>query len=158
MARRANLSGDEDDEEEVQNNVASTRRRQGRVSLETLSPSPAASFSSDKENRQVQTDKSRQDKGKGRAMAPPHLPSPAPAEHEAPRSNKRRKLSERGAPNATQTAHENRLAEVGDTEFYDPNQSIEERRAIRKDFRELSKELTGTLVLQSTLWTGTKGY
>lgn len=80
-------------------------------------------------------------------MAPPQLPSPAPADHDVPRSNKRRKLSERGAPalNATQTVHENRLAEVGDTQYYDPNQSIEERRAIRKDFRELSKELTGTL-------------
>ncbi|KAK4692249.1 non-structural maintenance of chromosomes element 4, partial [Lecanoromycetidae sp. Uapishka_2] len=142
MARRAHLTDDEDNDVELQNHAASTRRTRGRVSLESLSPSPAASFSSDKENRQTQTDTSRQDKGKGRAMPPPQLPSPTLADHEAPRSSKRRKLSERGAPNATQAAHENRLAEVGDTQFYDPNQSIEERRAIRKDFRDLSKELT----------------
>lgn len=144
MARRANLSADEDGDGEVQNQVGSTRRRKGRVSLESLSPSPAASFSSDKENRQTPAEASRQDKGKGRSMGPPQLPSPAPADLEPTRSNKRRKLSERGAPSATQTAHENRLAGVGDTQYYDPEQSIEERRAIRKDFRDLSKELTGT--------------
>ena len=76
-------------------------------------------------------------------MAPPHLPWPATAEDEDPRSSKRRKLSERDVPNATQTAHEDALAGISDARYYDPDQSIEERRALRKDFRDLSKELTG---------------
>ena len=146
MARRANLSADEDDDGEARNNIGSTRRRPGRVSLESLSPSPAASFSSDKENRETPATKSRQDKVKNRSMPPPHLPSPALADSDELRSSKRRKLDEQGAPNATQTTHDNRLAEVGDTEFYDPEQSIEQRRAIRRDFRDLSKELTGMQV------------
>ena len=73
-------------------------------------------------------------------MPPPQLPTP---ETEAPRSNKRRKLSGREAPSATQTTHANQLADVADKDFYDPEQSIEERRAVRKDFRDLSRELTG---------------
>ena len=79
-------------------------------------------------------------------MAPSHLPSPATVEDDPPRSSKRRKLSERDVPNATQTAHENALAGISDARYYDPDQSIEERRALRKDFRDLSKELTGNRV------------
>ncbi|KAK3166912.1 hypothetical protein OEA41_010037 [Lepraria neglecta] len=141
MARRAHLLVDEDDDDELNNTTTSTRQRRGHVNIDSLSPSPAASFSSDKENREAQAESSRQ-KGKGRAMTPPHLPSPATAEDEAPRPSKRRKLSDRDVPNATQTAHENALAGISDARYYDPDQSIEERRALRKDFRDLSKELT----------------
>ena len=142
MARRANLLVDEDEGDELNITTTTTRQRRGHVNVDSLSPSPAASFSSDKENREAQAESSRQ-KGKGRAMTPPHLPSPATAEDEAPRPSKRRKLSERDVPNATQTAHENALAGISDARYYDPDQSIEERRALRKDFRDLSKELTG---------------
>ena len=140
MARRARLSNNEDEDGVTSNNVGAARKGQGRVNVESLSPSPAASFSSDKENRQTPAGNSRQEKGKARSMGPPQLPTP---ETEAPRSNKRRKLSQCEALNATQTTHARQLADVADTDYYDPEQSIEERRAVRKDFRDLSRELTG---------------
>ena len=144
MARRANLSADENDEDDLNTAASPTRQRQGHVNVDSLSPSPAASFSSDKENRQAQVESSRQSKGKGRATGRPQLPTPtATVEDDVPRSSKRRKLSERDVPNATQTAHENALAGISDARYYDPDQSIEERRALRKDYRDLSKELTG---------------
>lgn len=145
MARRANLSEAEEDADSRDETEASTRRSRTHVHVASLSPSPAASFSSDKENRQAQAEGSRQGKGKGRAIPSPRLASPATGEEDAPRSNKRRKLSEREAPNATQTAYRNHLAEIGDSRYYDPDQSMGERRALRKDFRDLSKELTGIL-------------
>lgn len=143
MARHARLTEHEDIDGDVTATANSTRRGHRRVNLESLSPSPAASFSSDKENRQASADTSRQGKGRGRAMEPPQLPTPSSGDQEGPRSNKRRKLSERDAPNATQAAHARELAEEEDKQYYDPNQSIEERRAVRKDFRDLSRELTG---------------
>lgn len=143
MARRARLSDDENGDEDGRNLPGSMRRSQRRVSLESLSPSPAASFSSDKENRQASAEVSRQSKGKGRTMGPPQMPTPTPGPEEQPRSTKRRKLSERDTPNASQATHAKRLAEAGDTDYYDPEQSIVERRAVRKDFRDLSRELTG---------------
>ena len=147
MARRANLSEVEEDADRRGETEASTRRSRSHVHVASLSPSPAASFSSDKENRQAQAEGSRKGKGKGkgRTIPSPRLASPATGEDDAPRSNKRRKLSEREAPNATQTAYRNHLAEIGDSRYYDPDQSMGERRALRKDFRDLSKELTGTL-------------
>lgn len=77
-------------------------------------------------------------------MPPPSkLPTPASEEPTSERSSKRRRLGERDPPNATQTAHQKRLDEAGDRAVYDPDQSIEERRAIRKEYRDLSRELTG---------------
>lgn len=144
MARIANFSADEVDDGVTPSTATSTRRRQPRVSMKSLSPSPAASFSSDKENLRAQADPSRHNTSKTRNMPPPQLPSPSSADLETPRSTKRRKLGERDAPNASQTVHERKLAETGDKRFYDPDQSIDERRAVRKDFRHLSRELTGT--------------
>ena len=141
MARRARLTNDTNANEEPGATTHTARRDRGRVNIEALSPSPAASFSSDKENRQAPAEVSRQKKGKARAMEPPQLPTP---ETEAPRSSKKRKLSERETLNATQTTHAKQLADVADKDFYDPEQSIEERRAVRKDFRDLSRELTGS--------------
>ena len=66
------------------------------------------------------------------------------ANYDLPRSSKKRKLGERNVRNACHTAHERELAEMGDRRFYDPDQSMDERRAVRKDFRDLSRELTGT--------------
>ena len=145
MARRAKLSEVEEDADRRSETDASTRRSRSHAHVASLSPSPTASISSDKENRQAQAEGSRQEKGKGRAIPSPQLPSPATGEEDAPRPNKRRKLSEREAPNATQTAYQNHLAEIGDSRYYDPDQSMGERRALRKDFRDLSKELTGIL-------------
>lgn len=61
----------------------------------------------------------------------------------SPHMNKRRKLSERDAPNASQIAHERELKELGNSQFYDPDQDMDERRAVRKGIRDLSKELAG---------------
>ena len=139
MARAANLSpavGDDGDD------VQSSRPGRQRVSQApgSLSPSPAASFSSDKENR---GSTAQQGNGKSKAMPPPKLPTPALGDNDAPRTNRKRKLAEREAPTASQIAHARELDEVGDTQYYDPDQSMEERRAIRKGFRDLSRELTG---------------
>ncbi len=115
---------------------------QGRSSL---SPSPAASFSSDKENRTAPTSTSRQNKGKGRAnaMGPPKLPTPVSDTANTPTTNKRRKLGEHNAPLASQAAYEREVEEVADTTFYDPDQSMEQRRAIRKELRDLTRDLNG---------------
>ncbi|KAL9042605.1 MAG: hypothetical protein Q9180_000493 [Flavoplaca navasiana] len=136
MARRANMhiSDEEDSASEVPQ--TSTRQSLRRVDNQPLSPSPAASFSSDKENRQASTT------AKSKRMPPPKLPTPALAESGTPRSAKRRKLGERRLPNASQVAHEGELEKLGHAQFYDPNQSMAERRAVRKGIRDLSKELT----------------
>ena len=145
MAHQANLSLDQNEDEHAQETAESTRQRHGRVNLNSLSPSPAASFSSDKENRQAQAEKTQRNNDKERDMPPPpQMSTPSFTNYQSPRSSKKRKLGERNAPNASQTAHERELAEVGDRRFYDPDQSMEERRALRKDLRDLSRELTGT--------------
>ena len=144
MARRANVSTGRDEDSGPQENAESTRQTHERVNMDSLSPSPAASFSSDKENRQGQDDRTLSNNGKAKNMAPPSIPTPSSANFDSPRSSKKRKLGERNAPNASQSAHERQLAKVGDRRFYDPDQSMDERRAVRKDFRDLSRELTGT--------------
>ncbi|KAL8706171.1 MAG: hypothetical protein Q9201_000749 [Fulgogasparrea decipioides] len=140
MARRANIPlSDEEDFDAG----TSTRQDSGRVNgVGSLSPSPAASFSSDKENRATATRNSRSTNPRSRSMAPPKLPTPTSAEDETPRSSKRRRLGERGIPNASQVAHDKELNKLGHTQYYDPNQSMAERRAVRKGIRDLSKELT----------------
>ena len=147
MARRARLStpGRENEiEEETYSDTDTTRQRPGRVSnVDTLSPSPAASFSSDKENRAAATSSTRRNNVKSKAMAPPKLPTPTSTEPATPRATKRRKLSERDIPNASQIAHQKQLEELGNREHYDPDQSMDERRGIRKELRDLSRELNG---------------
>lgn len=146
MARQAKLSAPAEEnaeEDEISSDTGPTRRRQRRVSnVASLSPSPAASFSSDKENR---ASSARANNGKAKAMPPPKLPTPPSIEPATPRASKRRKLSERDVPNASQVAHQKQLEEIEDIEHYDPNQSMEERRGIRKEIRDLSRELNGML-------------
>ncbi|KAL8792999.1 MAG: hypothetical protein Q9195_004403 [Heterodermia aff. obscurata] len=145
MARRAVISSPEesDHDERIQNNSLSTRRSRARAESPTaLSPSPAASFSSDKENRSV-TNTTRSANGKTQAMPPPSkLPTPNSAEPEAARASKRRRLSERDAPNAPDSAFVAEGDTPGNCSHYDPDQNVDERRAIRKDYRDLSRELT----------------
>ncbi len=141
MARRANLSDDEEQDAEVQTRAGRAQREQERVNVESLSPSPVASFSSDKENRGVAGGSTART-SKAKSMGPPQA---TPSDRATPRPNRKRKLGERdGAPNATQAAHQQQLDDVGNRNFYDPEQSMEERRAVRKDYRDLSRELTGT--------------
>ena len=145
MARTARYSSpasEADDYEHVHNGNTSTRRvpRGASNNAGPLSPSPAASFSSDKENRQNTTIPSHLRNGKGKNMAPPNLPTTASADS---RAHKRRRLGERDAPNPSQLAHERQLEQAGNIDYYDPDQSMEERRAVRKGFRDLSRELQG---------------
>lgn len=78
-------------------------------------------------------------------MPPPEVPTPTSVDSDTSRANKRRRLGERDAPNATQLAHQRQLEGAVDTRYYDPDQSIEERRVIRKGLRDLTKELHGSL-------------
>ena len=74
-------------------------------------------------------------------MGPPQKPTP-----NTDRSNKKRKLADRdvnNAPNATQVTHRQQLDDAADSRYYDPDQSMEERRAVRKEYRDLSRDLTG---------------
>lgn len=115
-----------------------------------LSPSPAASISSDKENRPSRL---AIDKGKSRAlnisMGPPRAPSPV---------NKRKRTVSTGeGDNSTDRNQRRRTIEVNDTieinedndddeeeeegQGYDPDQSIEERRELRLEYRGLTRTL-----------------
>lgn len=46
----------------------------------------------------------------------------------------------------SQAAQEKATQEVNDTDFYDPDQNEEERRAVRKGLRELVKDLNGMML------------
>ena len=100
-----------------------------------VSPTPSISFSSDKENRPNAG-------ARQKSMAPPNRTlTETPA-----RSSRKRKLADREAPiDPTQSRRQEALAKVTDKTQYDPEQSLEERREIRKDYRELYKGLTGEL-------------
>lgn len=146
MARLAHLPVSDDDEYNGDGAQPSHQRDSRRVTgITSLSPSPAASFSSDKENHTSTTRTSRSVNVKAKSMLPPRTPGLDLDEGGTPRAAKRRKLGERGVPNASQAAHETELEKLGHSQYYDPNQSMEERRAVRKGIRDLSKELIGTL-------------
>ena len=103
--------------------------------------SPAGSFSSDKENRPSEVPKSTYNRG-----MPPPLPQASVAEATTSRRYLKRKLADRDAPpSATQTLHRQRLEEAGNSEFYDPEQSMGQRRALRREYRDLTRELTGSI-------------
>ncbi|TGO37420.1 hypothetical protein BHYA_0098g00440 [Botrytis hyacinthi] len=104
-----------------------------------LSPSPAASISSDKENH---SSRNVIDKGKGRAvsvsMGPPRAPSPI--------SKRKRTVTTGEGDHSMQRNQRRRTIEAvedddeGEQE-YDPDQSVEERRKLRSDLRGLSRTL-----------------
>ena len=144
MARHAHIPLSEG-EEEGEKEMEATRPRRGRVptTIGSLSPSPAASFSSDKENHSIEPESARQTSRKSSTMAPQKMLTPTSAEPSSPRSSKRRRLGERDVPNPSQRAHQKELQETGNAQYYDPDQSMEERRAVRKEIRDLSKELNG---------------
>ena len=120
---------------------ASPEPTQRRTINQRPSPSPAAS-SSDKENRSIRP----QEKGKGRApmeSLPSRTATPASqakrrraAENEALDRNHDRRQRRR-----TAEVREGDEADDGDAEIYDPDQDIEERRAVRNDYRELNRDL-----------------
>lgn len=108
-------------------------RRNTNITQTSNSPSPAASVSSDKENR---SSRPAIDKGKGRApMGPPGIPTmrdgnarkrPAEQEQAGDRSRRRRTVE---------------VEDDGSELDYDPDQDREERRQLRKGLRALTKNL-----------------
>ncbi|MCJ1416442.1 nuclear protein [Xylographa parallela] len=143
MARLKRPSLLEDQEEDFPSQAeSSTRQTSHRRSQNpgSLSPSPAASFSSDKENREASAQSSRNAQGKTRAMPPPKLPTPGSVEPTPSHMNKRRRLGERDAPNTGQSSQQEVDLDE-DLRYYDPDQPMEERRHIRKGYRDLAREL-----------------
>jgi len=142
MARLAKRSSPDDDEES--DNSTSTRQPPHRRSDKpgSLSPSPATSFSSDKENQSESAQRTRDPNGKAGTMGPPTLPTSCSGES-ATHSNKRRRLGDRDAPNASQALLREQLSKVEDLQYYDPDQPMDERRLYRKKMRELTRELHG---------------
>ena len=169
MARLANLSIIGDDQEDSFATQDSALQRGRSDNAASPSPSPSLSFSSDKENRSAKMP-SRTSKNKRASMAPPTLPTPRSSDADSEPSSKRRRLADRDARAATpsqathraapaatpsqaahldapaatrsQTAHDRVLDSLGHKDVYDPDQSIHVRREIRKDYRDLSKDLT----------------
>ncbi|OJD16691.1 hypothetical protein AJ78_03161 [Emergomyces pasteurianus Ep9510] len=105
-------------------------------SSDEATPSPSPSFSSDKENR---TSARRSDKRKSAHLASqPSQTSQAMADA----SNKRRRLSEKGVTDREiQATTRRRPRQFHDTDLYDPDQDPEERRKVRKGFRDLVTNL-----------------
>ncbi|KAI9758756.1 MAG: hypothetical protein M4579_002859 [Chaenotheca gracillima] len=114
------------------------------VSEVTSSPSPSVSFSSDKENRSsVAASRNRAEKGKGRAVMSQTSTTPTlSSRRENGASGKRRRLADRDASPQTATAdQDHHEGEAVDLTYYDPDQDMTERRAIRKGLRELNRDL-----------------
>ena len=110
------------------------------VSIHTgSSPSPSLSISgsSDKENRTSMTRLSQ-------SSAKSALASRLPASVLKGPANKRRRLGERDAPNTSSQATQQRQLEANaDTLFYDPDQPMEQRREVRRQLRDLGRQLVG---------------
>ena len=145
LAKRPTPDDDSDDREPSR--LASSLREtpDRRMIQQSTSPSSAVSFSSDKENRASLT---RHAKGKGRAT----LDSPTPSSVDRPttHSNKRRKLAERTNLDPSQVAFQKQKDQVDDKRYYDPEQPMEERRAVRKSIRDLARELAGQSSAEQT--------
>ena len=136
---------DNDDEDEIPPRSATSTRQSAnrrRHNIASLSPSPAASFSSDKENHGRAARGARGSNGQTKEMAPPKLPTP-PSAGESTHANKRRRLTERDAPNTSQIALQDGLQSIDEDDLYDPDQPMEERRTVRKGIRNLGRDLNG---------------
>ncbi|KAH0544630.1 hypothetical protein FGG08_001280 [Glutinoglossum americanum] len=124
------LTDEEEEEEDVYSAPAAHRRfmrTPERNSISQLPSSPSLSNSSEKENQSAHNRNSKQLRGKGKGdTATP-----------AARPGKRRRMEPLEASQATQ------LDEAVDTHFYDPDQDMNERRALRKGLRDLNRNLNG---------------
>lgn len=152
MARLAQVnspsSDDEGEERRYPDSTGlSTFSRRPRRNLASLSPSPEASYSSDKENLQGRRNGVQDKDPKSKtAMATPGLRTPNSNVSTTPRATagrKRRFGDSDGVPSARDFAHERELVEAADTQYYDPDQDMEQRRIVRKGFRDLTRELNG---------------
>ena len=143
MARSAKrpTPDDESDDQQPSHLISPTRRDSNRRNnLRALSPSPAVSFSSDKENHASST---RRANGKGKVMSELPLPTPSSIDRPTNQSNKRRKLGERKNLDPSQVAFQRQKEQVDDKRYYDPEQPMQERRLVRKGIRDLTRDMTG---------------
>lgn len=129
---------EEEDEEDLYSAPAAHRRpmRPSGRNSSSKSPSPQLSISSEKENRSAHNRPSGRLKGKGKAAMAP-----------AARPSKRRRTEPLDTENASQVV----IDEVADTLFYDPDQDMNERRAVRKGLRDLNRNLNGLFTSLCTL-------
>lgn len=114
------------------------RRRTTRSSnvVPSMSPSPAASVSSDKENRSSRP----LDKDMSRAlMNPSRVPTPTSGQSKRKRASEREVSLERNRRRRTVEVDDGSDCDLDD---YDPDQDVEERRHLRKGLRDLSRTLT----------------
>ena len=155
MARLAQRSSEAEHDDELrplQQSSAARRqgRRQAQATTGALSPSPDVSFSSDKENRTAARAGQHQEQSKDKtAAARSGLPTP-PANPTnvvmSSRSNKRRRLGEHDTEQQSTQIDRSQCpkSELRDPQkYYDPDQPLEERRVLRKNLRELSRQLIG---------------
>lgn len=156
MARLAQRSSEAEHDDELrplQQSSAARRqgRRQAQATTGALSPSPDVSFSSDKENRTAARAGQHQEQSKDKtAAARSGLPTP-PANPTnvvmSSRSNKRRRLGEHDTEQQSTQIDRSQCpkSELRDPQkYYDPDQPLEERRVLRKNLRELSRQLIGS--------------
>ena len=109
----------------------------------SLTPSPSLSVSSDKENQASITRLSQSSTKSARIRRPSTFVTKEP-------SNKRRKLGEQEAPNASSQATQKRQLEANaGSIFYDPDQPMEQRREVRRQLRDLGRQLVGIRLLLS---------
>ena len=74
----------------------------------------------------------------------PVLAGKSPASVSREPANKRRRLGERDAPNISSQATQRRQFEPGaESVLYDPDQPIEQRREVRRQLRDLGRQLVG---------------
>ncbi|KAK7548079.1 Nse4 C-terminal-domain-containing protein [Phyllosticta citricarpa] len=116
-------------------------RRPARSTRSAFSPS--AGSSSDKENSgdPLSSPRLTMDKGKAPARSPSTLPTPNSDQHQTPRPNKRRRLQDRDARDASAVPSINGES-IDDRQFYDPDQDPDERRRLRQEQRNLFRDFT----------------
>ena len=137
MARLNTLTPSSDAENDSQ---FSSRQNSRHITAET-SPSRALSNSSDKEN-QGGSVKSVPQRRKRRSAVDNMATSGSEG------SSKRQRLADRSQRShllASQAALRREIDERVDKRYYDPDQDVEERRALRKGMRDLQKNLNGSI-------------
>ena len=135
MARLNTQPASSDDESDQERSSQHLTRR---ITSDT-SRSPAASFSSDKENR----DHASRPTSRGEKRRTHTANMPTSSTSASAGLSKRRRPDERSETVRSQTAHTFEYEERIDKQYYDPDQNAEERRATRRKIRDLAKELNG---------------
>ena len=119
----ARLRGPETAAVDIHNDTSSERQF-GRASTDPTTPSLSPGRSSDKENT---------DSATGAMQASLRRHAPDDDDHDKERPAKSRRKDKGPAIELPQLEHQ-------DTQYFDPNQDLSERRKLRTDYRELQKE------------------